>query len=396
MFKRSFSLLTALALVCTLAAAQAIPQPADDPFYQPPAGFAAHPAGTILRSRQITAMKLAVPLPVQAWQILTRSTDTKGRPVGVVATLMVPMAPYLGGGARPLLSYQVAINSLGDQCNPSYSLRSGSRDGNTQVELNLMEQAMLKGWAVVTTDHEGPRSAYTAARMGGHAVLDGIRAALRLPDTGLAGPATPIGLMGYSGGAQATGWAAEMHASYAPELDIKGIASGGTVADLGAGLRQIDGGAFSGLVFGAMVGIDREYPELNLDALLNPAGHAMKAEISDMCVSQLRESHAFEHFRTYTNVPDPFSEPKVQRVVSDVRLGRTTPSAPVYLYHAILDELIPIADVDVLYSQWCAGGGNVTYHRDPASDHITLLVTGAPAALSFLEARFAGIPVRGC
>jgi Secretory lipase len=379
------------------AAAQSFPEPDTDPFYDPPRGFPRYAAGAILRSRPITAVALGVPLPVQAWQILTRSNDTKGRPVAVVTTLMVPLAPYLGEGPRPLLSYQVAINSLGDQCNPSYSLRSGSRDGNTQTELNLiMQQAMARGWAVVTTDHEGPRNAYTAARMGAHAVLDGIRAAIRLPDTGLAGPTTPIGLMGYSGGAQARAWAAEMHPAYAPELDIKGVASGGTVADLGAGLRQIDGGAFSGLVFGAMFGIDREYPEMNLHNLLTPAGKAVKEEIGDMCVSQLRQSHQLEHFATYTTDPDPFSVPRVARVIADVRLGKETPIAPVYLYHAINDELIPIADVDTLYITWCASGGNITYHRDPASGHITLLVTGAPAAFAFLEARFAGTPVRGC
>lgn len=386
----------AFAATSTPAAVQSFPEPADDPFYEPPAGFETQPHGAILRWRPITALALAVPLPVQAWQLLTRTSDTKGRPVAVVATLMVPLASYLGDGPRPLLSYQVAINSLGDQCNPSYSLRSGSRDGNTQTELNLMQQAMAKGWAVVTTDHEGPRNAYTAARMAGHAVLDGIRAAISLPGTGLAGPITPIALMGYSGGAQATGWAAELHRTYAPELGIKGIASGGTVADLEAGLRQLDGSAFSGLAFGAMFGIDREYPEMHLDKLLTPSGLAVKEEIGDMCVSQLRQSHQLERFATYTTVPDPLSVPRLAKVISDVDLGKKTPIAPVYLYHAIMDELIPIAGADGLYTAWCENGGDVTYHRDPASEHITLLVTGAPAAFAFLEARFAGTPVQGC
>ena len=135
---RSFLLLLAVALLlaagasaATATRAETFPEPADDPFYQPPPGFELQPHGAILRSRPIMALAYGVPLPVQAWQILTRSNDTKNRPVAVVATLMVPMAPYLGAGPRPLLSYQVAINSLGDQCIPSYSLRSGSSQGNT-------------------------------------------------------------------------------------------------------------------------------------------------------------------------------------------------------------------------------------------------------------------------
>lgn len=389
-------IVAASAVASVPAVAQSFPEPANDPFYQPPVRFESLPPGTVLRSRPITAMHLALPLPVKAWQILTRSNDTKDRAVGVVATLMVPEAPYLGAGPRPLLSYQVAINSLGDQCMPSYALRSGSSDGNTKAELNIMQEALVRGWAVVTSDHEGPRYAYTAARMGGRASLDGIRAAINLSATGLAGALTPIGLMGYSGGAQATGMAAELQPTYAPELNIKGIASGGTVADLEAGFRQLDGGPFSGLVFGAMFGLDREYPELKLDRILNPAGTALKAQIADMCVSQLTNSHPLERFNTYTTVADPFSYPRVARAIADVHLGQRTPTAPYYLYHAIHDELIPIAGADELYSTWCATGGNVTYHRDPASDHFSLLVSGSPAAIAFLEDRFAGIAVQGC
>jgi hypothetical protein len=99
---------------------------------------------------------------------------------------------------------------------------------------------------VLVTDYQGPDDAYGAGRMAGHAVLDGIRAAERLGSTGLAGSATPVGMWGYSGGGLATGWAAELQPSYAPELQVRGVASGGTPADLKAAAATIDGGPFSG------------------------------------------------------------------------------------------------------------------------------------------------------
>jgi hypothetical protein len=133
-----------LALTSTQAFAATFPEPADDPFYEPPVGIARYAPGTVIRSRPITAMAGVTPLPADAWQILTRSNDSLKRPVAVVATLMIPTAAYSGTGPRPLLSYQVAINSLGDQCNPSYSLRSGSSDGDTQVELSLVMQQALE------------------------------------------------------------------------------------------------------------------------------------------------------------------------------------------------------------------------------------------------------------
>lgn len=50
-----------------------------------------------------------------------------------------------------------------------------------------------------------------------------------------------LGGLGYSGGAIATGWAAALHASYAPELNIKGWSMGGTPANTTAVLQTVDG-----------------------------------------------------------------------------------------------------------------------------------------------------------
>ena len=81
----------------------------------------------------------------------------------------------------------------------------------------LIGQALTMGWAVVVPDYEGPDSQWTAGTQAGHAVLDGIRAALRFGPAGLAGPSTPVGLWGYSGGAQATARATELQPGYAPD-----------------------------------------------------------------------------------------------------------------------------------------------------------------------------------
>src|SRR4051794_16552497 len=194
-------------------------EPHDDPFYTPPAGFESSVPGTVLASRSVTVNGLGLPVPADSTQFLVRSTDAKGAPTTAVGTLMVPTAPYVTG-ARPLVSYQPATDSLGDQCNPSYKLRAG-----TEGELGLMMEALQQGWAVVVTDYEGPQNAFTAGRMAGHAVLDGIRGAEALPGTGLDGK-TPVGMWGYSGGGLATSWAAELQPGYAPELNVAAVASG--------------------------------------------------------------------------------------------------------------------------------------------------------------------------
>jgi hypothetical protein len=361
----------------------AIPEPADDPFYQPPGGYETTAPGTILRTRSVTVTGLAVPVPVKATQMLVRSSDAHGRPAAVVSTLMVPQAQRTG--PRPLLAYQPATDSLGDQCNPSYTLRTGR-----EKELPLIAMGLSNGWAVVVTDYEGPRSAFGAGRMAGHATLDGIRAAEQLPSTGLAGTATPVGLWGYSGGALATGWAAELQPSYAPELHLSGVAAGGTPADLEAAGRGADGGPFSGLVLAVSVGLSREYPELL--AILNDAGRRMADDIGDMCLEQETSSYPFRRLNEFTVPRDPLSHPTAQAVLDDNHLGSSTPTAPVYLYHAVFDQLVPHRSAQALRSAWCRGGAAVRMHSDLFSEHISLAVTGAPAAVAYLKARFQGSP----
>ncbi|HYH52465.1 MAG TPA: lipase family protein [Acidimicrobiia bacterium] len=360
-------------------------EPYEDPFYRPPAGFESTAPGTVLAIRPVTVNGLGVPVPAESQQFLVRSTDAKGNPTAVVGTLMVPTAPY-PAGSRPLVSYQPATDSLGDQCNPSYKLRTG-----TEYELPLMMQALQNGWAVVVTDYQGPQNAFGAARMAGHGVLDGIRGALALPGTGLDGPRTAVGLWGYSGGGLATSWAAELAPGYAPELNIAGVASGGTPADFEAAVRRIDGSVASGLVLLASTGLTRAYPEML--TLLNDAGHEMIRRIGDMCVGDAVGAFPFRRLEEFTTSPDPLAEPLAKAVLELNHLGRQTPKAPVFLYHSVLDELIPFASAKALHADWCRAGGRVTLYADVLSEHSSLAVSGAPLAVNYLASRFAGVDV---
>ncbi|WP_250645716.1 lipase family protein [Rhodococcus oxybenzonivorans] len=116
------------------------------------------------------------------------------------------------------------------------------------------------------------------------AVLDGIRAAQRLPRTGLG--VGPVGLAGYSGGAMATNWATALAPTYSPELDIVGAAQGGTPVNIGE-LADRLGGAPSdafGLGFAAAIGLEREYPTRSpLGNGLNDEGLELRDRMSNLC-----------------------------------------------------------------------------------------------------------------
>jgi hypothetical protein len=244
-----------------------VTSPADDRFYrQPddPAGLDAPSPGEVLDARLVQVRVFRRRAQADAWQVKFRSTDSGGAAVSGVTTVMIPRRPF-HGSLRPLLSYQCAIDSLGSTADPSYTLQRGNL-----WELPLIFLALRRGWAVVTTDHNGPEHAFGALPLVARFVLDGIRAAVAFEPAG-SDAATPIGLWGYSGGAQATLFAAEQQPAYAPELNLVGAAAGGAGVDHISSPQMFeDGNVLSGIPFGAVVGISRGFPDVDLLAVLTP------------------------------------------------------------------------------------------------------------------------------
>lgn len=364
------------------SAATSIPEPSADSFYVPPAGWASKSPGTVLRSRSVSVSGITE--SVKATQMLLRSTDTHGLPIAISSILMVPTSLWLIGD-RPLVSYQPAIDSLGDQCNPSYTLRAGGLS-EAMIVSNVLDQ----GWAVVVTDFEGPRNSWSAGIITGYTVLDGIRAAERLPGTGLAGTSTRVGLMGYSGGGLATGWAAQMQPSYAPELKLKGAVLGGA-SDLAVAGQNMDGGIFSGLYLAAVVGMSREYPELL--SYLNQAGRTMCTEMADLCATDLLTSYAFKRLDAFTTIPNAINAPGVKPIIDANALGGVAPTVPIYMYHSIVDELAPFSGAVAIKDRWCAKGAKVNFDSAWTGEHVLTAVTASPAAIAFLGGRFINWPV---
>lgn len=69
-----------------------------------------------------------------------------------------------------------------------------------------------------------------------------------------------------------------------------------------------------------------------------------------------------------------------------------------YLYHAILDEVIVPKDIDNWAEKQCAANVPSLEHvRELVGEHVTLQITGAAGAFNFLDNRFKGRPpVQGC
>ncbi|MEV0497674.1 lipase family protein [Streptomyces spectabilis] len=330
------------------------------------------------------------PTHTKAWKIHYRSTTAKGAPNTVSGTVIVPQDGHKG--PRPLITYAVGTVGVGDQCAPSAGFPRG-----TTLEANLIQQLTLRGWAVAVTDYEGLGTpgdhTYTVGRAAGHAVLDAARAAIRLPEAGLS-PDSPVGIMGYSQGGQATSWAAELHGSYAPELKVKGTATGGVPGDLPKVAAFNDGSYGAGLIFMAAIGQNAAFPELNLESYLNPAGRSLIGALRGSCVADGSVLGAFKKISDVTT-KNPLEQPDWRQRLRESQVGTRAPDAPVYLYHALADELIPYGVGKQVREDWCAKGAQVEWHTIALGEHVSGVITQSPLAAQWLADRFAGKPARG-
>ncbi len=387
--------LVVAAAALAVPAGAAIPVPSADPFYAPPPSLASYAPGTILRTRSVHVIGLTQLASNTAYQLLYRTTSATGQPIAAVTTLLLPTTRTTG--PRRLLSYQTAEDSLTLKCAPSYTLQTAS--GSTQsAESGEIAAGLLKGWDVAVPDYEGPQSEYPVGPLEGRATLDGIRAVERFAPAGLSGAATEVALMGYSGGSIPSIWADSMARKYAPELKLVGNAVGGIVPDPIENLVAVNGGVFAGAIIAVSVGIDRAYPGLDLDALLNARGRALAAvDGADGagCAGGVTNA-PFGTVADYSNYATPQqleAAPQVSSTFAHLDLiGGPPPESPSYWWNAIGDEIAIIKPVDELYAADCAAGAVIDYYRSPLGEHLTGAVIYALPALSYLSDRFAGKP----
>ncbi|WP_440064546.1 lipase family protein [Streptosporangium sp. OZ121] len=357
-----------------------IPPPSADPFYAPD-DHVGRP-GELLRSRRV---EIKIDTEATAWQVVYTSTDSLDRPIAVSGTVLVPSAAWPGTGPRPILGYGVGVHGLGRDTAPSHLMRSG-----TEIEITLIELALARGWGVAVTDGEGlgmpgPHT-YGAGRSGAHAMLDIVRAATGLDGGPVAGG--PVLVWGYSEGGRYAAWAAELQPSYAPDLDLRGVAAGGVFPDLRAAVKAIDGGPFSGLGLAVLVGLAHAHRDPALGAILSESGRAAAARAATLDVTGLIVEFP-EPMHHHTVRENPWDEPVWRELLDREKNGRHAPGAPLYLYHVADDALVPTHLGRELFADYTALGAEVTWAEVRAEEHLSGAFAGAPDAVEWLAGRLA-------
>ncbi|WP_433521233.1 lipase family protein [Nocardia pseudovaccinii] len=377
-----------LLLATTATAEPLYPQPDPDPFFAAPADLAAHRPGDVLDVRALPPVILFPGATVTL--VSFRSTNSQGAPIAATTTILTPFGHQPDG---PLLSYQHFINALGTACAVSHQLYSG--DPNLVATASILNAALAQGWSVALPDHLGPNFAFGAARLGGQIVLDGVRAVKRLPE--LAVQHSRVVLAGYSGGGMATGWAAALQPSYAPELELAGAAIGGAPMNMEIMAEAVgmETHPAFGLAMAAAIGLEREYPQrMPVSRYLNKRGLAVRDAMANSCTNQILVTGVGGSAREYLASTPTAALPEARVVLRENSLEfyDGVPEIPVFEWHSPTDPLIPIEAIDHVDSRWCAAGVQVQTLQVPAFEHLSAAVIGAPEVLTWLNARILGEP----
>lgn len=384
--------LSAIALAASTAFAAPVVGPADQTFYNVPATLPA--ANGELISYRTTTVNLGADAPaVKAWNVIYRSTDSVGAANAVSGTVLVPTKAWTGGGARPIISYAVGTHGLAQRCAPSVQLRAGTDYENANIAA-----ALNAGYAVVVSDYagylNGQTPTYLAGGSQGRAVLDIVRAAAQIPSVGLSTSAK-VGIWGFSQGGQTAGWAGELLPSYGSGLNVVGVVAGGIPADFIGTAPALDGNVGASFLLSATIGLSTQYPnDIPFNLVASDVGKAAAEQGKQQCVFESLFTFIGRSLSEFTvgNVDLNFlvnGFPTVGAALNAQNLGTKPVPVPVYQFHGLADEFIPLGQAYTLKQAWCAKGTKVQFDLFP-SEHIVTQFQGTTKSLSWLADRFAG------
>jgi pimeloyl-ACP methyl ester carboxylesterase len=376
--------------------------PSQDPFYTYTGStpLAQITPGTVLKERRVSLSIEGLTVPVSTVQVLYRTTGEQGQPTVTVTTIIKPLISFIG---TKIVAYQTAYDALGSECDPSYTLQGGNPSDSTAQEEELaMAAYLLAGFIVTVPDYEGTNLDWGAGQESGYGTLDAIRATESYLG---AASSTKVGMVGYSGGAIATEWAAELAPSYAPALHIIGAAAGGVPVDFAHNLTYINGDDdWSGVIPAVLVSLGRAFG-VNITQYLSSYGEELTSQVSSECIATFASAYPGLTIQQlllpqYSN---PFDVPALVTILNHLIMGTSggTPAEPLLLgvgdSDGTGDGIMIDGDVQALAHEYCQRGVPVTFTVYPGLPHSDAAVPFEAQALAFLEGQFNGAAApNGC
>lgn len=325
----------------------------------------------------------AAPAGARAWRIRYETTDVDGDPTPSTGVLVAPdgASPVQG---RNVVAWAHGTVGIEPACTPIRSLD----------QIPDLTDMLARGWVVVATDYPGLGTrgphAYLAGDAAAAAVLDSVRAAVNFAP---AGAGRRFVAWGHSQGGHAALFTAQRARSYAPELQLLGVAAVSPPTDLAQNMQHAD---------------------TTVRGLLTAFTARSWAKVygADLATIANRTTQGVIDRATVGCEGDPFSAAGLVRLLrlrarlGNLDLGGRAPwdalmarnsitalgkgTAPLLLVQSDTDGLVATPVTRNFFNRSCESGATVRYLGLPDTGHANTAIASADAVLAWLAERFAG------
>src|SRR5262245_50423479 len=377
---RAFASAVAASVIAGSWSFEAASQPA---FYQVEPSELPGAAGSLIRLEPLAG----APPGAVAHRILYRSRGLTNEPIAVSGVVVAPERPGPGEG-RDVVAWAHGTTGIMPRCAPS--LRP-----NVLALIPGLTEMLARGYVVTATDYPGLGTAGPHPYMVGvneaRAVLDSVRAARTLPDSGAG---ARFAVWGHSQGGHAALFTGQLTRAYAPELSLAGIATAAP-ATLLAALFEDDLSTFKGKVFTAMAlwswsqvfnaPLDKIVAPGEIGAVRRTAENCDETFLNliDVVVDEFPLRHRFLR-------ADPTRTEPWRSIIARNTPGGAPAGAAVFIAQGTADNEVPPAVTDQYAARLCRRGTPVRYLKLPGITHNAAARASAQPAVAWLEQRFAG------
>jgi len=308
-----------------------------------------------------------------------------GRDVLVSGIVVTPTAKPPPGG-WPVVTWAHGTEGLADACAASKALDIAYR-------IPGIQGFVKQGYVVVATDYQGlgtpGEHPYLVGVSEARGVLDIARAAHTLTT---AHASTKVLVYGHSQGGQAALFAGQIAPSYAPDLQLLGVAAVAPVSDLTSLLPEVTATPIAlGYAVMAAVGFHAAYPSLDLGSVLTPTAMAGLGYVDQHCAADVIDHYA-ESTPAQILTQSPLTVPAFAALLEQNIAGTVATMAPLFIAQGDRDELVPKPTTDQYVARACAVGDRVLYRVYPGQDHIGARDASVKDVQAWMAARVAGQP----
>lgn len=350
-----------------------------------PRAAVAQRAGTLIAAQPVDD----APANVRAWRIEYWTSGDRNQPIRVTGMVIAPR-DRSSAGPRRVIAWTHGLIGIAKRCAPSL--------GNTNFTLiPALDDVVRRGYTVVAPDYPGLGSDMVhpvlVGTSEGKSTLDAVRAARGIPE---ADAGSRFAVWGESQGGHAALWTGQLWSSYAPDLQLVGIAAIVPPTDLHRNFKEGSDARVRALLTAYTATSWSRYYGASMSILGSRSVQNVMTRLADNnCVN----------FDAKPKLGTIIGIVIAQRAIRNLDLGtkqpwgrlmrENSPSAAAIKVPALIatgtgDTIVAPAVVRDFARAACASGKTVRFVSVQGGEHGTVARTEAQATLGWIDARFAG------